>query len=216
VRAQPQSLADEQVSHRFVAQDLAVLRRVQQLSLQDECSSSSDEEAPADDEDSSSEDEEEEKENTPPNLGWDKHTHDIKLPAFTEPHGSTLPRNRHHSELGYLQCFLTPELVSTMATNSNLYATSKGAAAGWATSAAELWRFISVHIFMGIVVLPSYKMYWEEGWRQQYVIEAFSRNRFKELLRYFHIAEPTPAGVKRTVIEKIRPLYDLCLQTFPE
>jgi hypothetical protein len=156
VRAQPQSLADEQVSHRFVAQDLAVLRRVQQLSLQDECSSSSDEEAPADDEDSSSEDEEEEKENNPPNSGWDKHTHDIKLPAFTEPHGSTLPRNRHHSELGYLQCFLTPELVSTMATNSNLYATSKGAAAGWATSAAELWRFISVHIFMGIVVLPSY------------------------------------------------------------
>jgi Transposase IS4 len=215
VRAQPQSLADEQVSHRFVAQDLAVLRRVQQLSLQDECSSSSDEEAPADDEDSSSEDEEEEKENTPPNSGWDKHTHDIKLPAFTEPHGSTLPRNRHHSELGYLQ-FLTPELVSTMATNSNLYATSKGAAAGWATSAAELWRFISVHIFMGIVVLPSYKMYWEEGWRQQYVVEAFSRNRFKELLRYFHIAEPTPAGVKRTVIEKIRPLYDLCLQTFPD
>ena len=36
------------------------------------------------------------------------------------------------------------------------------------------------------------------------------------LLRYFHIAEPTPAGVKRTVDEKIKPLYDHCLRVFPE
>ena len=69
---------------------------------------------------------------------------------------------------------------------------------------------------MGIVDLPSVHMYWEEGWRQPYVVEAFSRDRFTELLRYFHIAEPTPAGVRHTVIDKIKPLYDLCLATFPE
>jgi hypothetical protein len=115
------------------------------------------------------------------------------------------------SEMGYLQCFLTPSLISTIATNTNLYATSKQAPAGWATTPEEVWLCIAVHIFMGIVELPYLHMYWEGGWRQQYVVEAFSRNRFKELLRYFHIAEPTPVGVKRTVVQKIQPLYDTCL-----
>ena len=53
-------------------------------------------------------------------------------------------------------------------------------------------------------------------WRQQYVVNAFSRDRFTELLGYFHIAEPTPLGVKRTVIEKIAPLWDHRLAIFPD
>jgi hypothetical protein len=118
--------------------------------------------------------------------------------------------------LGYFQCFLTPSLVDTIATNTNLYAKSKRAPAGWATTSAEVWLFISVHIFMGIIDLPYLHMYWEEGFRQEYVVNAFSRDRFKELLRYFHIAEPTPRGVKRTVDQKIKPLYDHCLSIFPE
>ena len=69
---------------------------------------------------------------------------------------------------------------------------------------------------ISIIDLPYLHMYWEEGWSQSYVVEAFSRDRFKELLRYFHIAEPTPRGVKRTVDEKIKPLFDHCLTIFPE
>ena len=34
--------------------------------------------------------------------------------------------------------------------------------------------------------------------------------------RYFHIAESTPVGVKRNVVEKIAPLYDHCLAVFPK
>lgn len=45
-------------------------------------------------------------------------------------------------------------------------------------------------------------------WKQQYVITAFSRNRFTDLLRYFHIAPPTPPALQHTVIQKIAPLYD--------
>jgi Transposase IS4 len=69
---------------------------------------------------------------------------------------------------------------------------------------------------MGIVDLPQLHMYWEEGWRQEFVVNAFSRDRFKELLRYFHIAPPTPQGVQHTVIQKIAPLYHLCHTTFFE
>lgn len=160
-RAQPQSLADEQVTHRYHAQDLADLRRATQLSLQPDCPSDSEEEEVGTGEASSSEEEEDEKENTPPHSQWVKQNHPITLPPFIIDPGSTLPRHRVMSEMGYLQCFLTPSLVSTIATNTNLYATSKQAPAGWATTADEVWLFIAVHIFMGIVDLPSLPMYWE-------------------------------------------------------
>jgi hypothetical protein len=216
VPSQPARYAEQQASYAIHDADAALMRRAQQLSLQSDDPNESDEDALAIDGYSSSEDDSDEKGNISPNSSWTQQTHDITVPAFTIPSGPNLPRQRLRSELGYLQCFLTEELVSTIAINTNLYAISKHAAAEWSTTASEIWRFIAVHIFMGIVDLPSVHMYWEAGWRQSYVVEAFSRDRFTELLRYFHIAEPTPAGVRHTVIDKIKPLHDLCLSTFSE
>ena len=192
------------------------MRRMQQEAQQYDVPHPSDEEALPDDESSSSEEEGEEKENTASNPQWTRRTHDIKLPPFTGFTGSCLPRHRVHTELGYVQCFITEELVATITANTIQYASLKGAPPGWTTTTAEMWRFIAVHIFMGIVDLPSINMYWEEGYKQEYVVRTFSRARFKELLRFFHIAEPTPPGVRHTVIDKIKPLHDLCLQTFPD
>jgi len=216
VSSRPAHFAEQQASYAFLEEDEALLRRAQQLSLQCDDPSTSDEEAVHAEEASSSEEDEDEKENIHPNLGWDRHTHNITLPPFTMSSGCMLPRQRIVSELGYLQCFLPPSLISTIATNTNLYAISKQAPAGWATSTEEIWRFIAVHVFMGIVDLPYVHMYWEAGWRQAYVVDTFTRDRFKQLLRYFHIAEPTPAGVRHTVIDKVKPLHDLCQTTFPE
>jgi hypothetical protein len=216
IPAQPQSLGDEQATYHYHAQELLDLRRAMIQSLQPDMESDSEEDMPSDDEGSSSEEEEEEKENIPPHSQWTNTTHPITLPPFIIPSGPNLPRQRVMSEMGYLQCFLTPSLVSTMATNTNLYAASKQAPAGWATSEEELWLFIAVHICMGIAELPSLHMYWAEKWRQPYVSAAFSRNRFTELLRYFHIAPPTPAGVRHTVLDKIAPLHQHCLLTFPQ
>ena len=216
VRAQPQSLAHEQAEHRFQALDDAALREATRLSLLPDLSSASEEEAVAEDEASGSDDEEKDSQNAPPPSAWAEQTHRITLPPFAIESGSVLPRHRVTTEMGYLQCFLTPELMSTIAANTNLYAAFKQAPAGWSTTAEELWLFVAVHIFMGIVVLPAMTTYWEEGWRQEFVVKAFSRDRFKELQRYFHIAEPTPAGVRHTVIDKIRPLHDACLRTFKD
>lgn len=216
IPAQPHSLADEQAGHRYLAQDLHDLRRATLQSLEADVTSESDEETPADEEVSSSEEEEEPQENAAPHAPWVEQTHSITRPPFPIAAASILPRYRQSTELGYLECFLPPTLIATIATNTNLYAASKQAPAGWATTPGEVWLFIAVHLYMGIIDLPYLHMYWEAGWRQQYVANAFSRDRFKELLRYFHIAEPTPVGVKRTVDEKIEPLYDHCHTTFPK
>jgi Transposase IS4 len=213
--AQPQSLADEQATHRYHAQDLLDLRRVLQQSVQPGEDSDSDEDPPGVDGYSSSEEEEDEKENIPPDSAWTRETHSITIHDFIMPYGSNLPRHCVRSEMGYLQCFLTPALVSTIAANTNLYAQFKQASAGWSTSAEELWLFIAVRIFMGIVALPSLHMYWAARWKQQYVTSVFPRARFEELLRYFHIAPPTPPDVRHTVIQKIAPLYDHCRRVFP-
>jgi hypothetical protein len=215
-RAQPQSLADEQATHAYHAQDRANLRRALQESVESDVDAGSDEEALPADDSSSSESEDEEKENIPPQSAWSEHTHDIHHEPFTGQCASNLPRHREMTELGYLRCFLPDSLIATITTNTNLYATSKQAPAGWATTPEEMWMFISVYIFMGIVNLPRLHMYWEGQWRQPYVVNAFTRDRFKQLLRYFHIAEPTPAGVKHDVVDKIKPLHDHCLTIFPE
>ena len=81
--------------------------------------------------------------------------------------------------MGYFQCFLPHTLISTIATNTNLYATFKEAPAGWATTPEEVWLFIAVHIYMGIIDLPYLHMYWEGEYRQSYVVDAFTRDRFK-------------------------------------
>ena len=192
----------------------ALLRRIRQEANRYDLSDSSDGEVPPEDESSSSEDEEDEKENAHPDGEWSGVTHDIPLPPFASPSGSALPLHHGPSELDYVEQFITPSLVSIIATNTNLHAASKGAAAGWTTSVAEVWRFLAVNLFMGIVKLPYLHLYWEGDWRESCVVNTFTRDRFKELLRYFHIGEPTPPGVKPTVIDQIKPLHDLCLVTF--
>jgi hypothetical protein len=206
VWAHPYRLAEDQAGHRFHAQELLDLRRATEQSLAPKVDTESDEETPPDDESSSPEGEEEEKEKVPPQSSWAPHAQDIRHPPFTDQPDPSLPRHRARTAIGYLQCFVPPSLIATIATNTNLYATFKHAPAGWATTPEEVWLFIAVHIFMGIVDLPHLHMYCAGRWRQQYVVDAFSRDRFKQLLRYFHIAEPTPLGLKGTVNEKIAPM----------
>jgi len=185
------------------------------LSLAPEVEDESDEETDPIEELEEEEEEEEEKENIPPAPAWVDGTHTIAPPQFTEQCASNLPRHREETELGYLRCFLSDTLIDIITANTNLYAKSKQAPAGWATTSAEVWMFIAVHIFMGVCELPNLHMYWEKGWQQEYVMQAFRRSRFKELLRYFHIAEPTPSGQRKSVEDKIKPLWDHCLTVFP-
>jgi hypothetical protein len=214
VSSRPANYAQEQESDVVHELERAQQRCEAMEAKQMDVADDSDEEAIHDGEGSESEGEEDEKENASPNSQWVPETHDFRVPFFSHPSGSCLPPHRVRSELGYVQCFINDELVATIAANTNLYAASKGAPAGWATSVAEIWRYIAVHIFMGIVDLPQMHMYWEADYRQQYVVTAFTRRRFDDLLRYFHIAKPTPTGVAHTAIDKIEPLHTRCLQTF--
>src|SRR3954453_4150059 len=93
---------------------------------------------------------------------------------------------------------LKPELVQHIVTSTNAYAHSKNGEGSWSTNASELYCFIAVHIYMGIVRLPQLPMYWNEMYAQRFVIDSMARDRFKELLRYFYV----------TTLEQQQPTTD--------
>jgi hypothetical protein len=102
--------------------------------------------------------------------------------------------------------------VDIIAENTNAYAALHGAPAGWATSASEVWLLIQVNLFMGMIPLPEQHMYNE--WKQVQVVRAFTRDRFMELQRWFHIAAPAAADAEESLIDKIRPLWEQCQHSF--
>ena len=57
------------------------------------------------------------------------------------------------------------------------------------TTTQELYAFLGVHLFMGIDRLPRTDMYWSQTFGHPLITSLFSRDRFKQLLRYFRVAE---------------------------
>ena len=153
------------------------------------------------------EEEEEEKEepisSTP--SSWSKDIHSVVLPIFKADTGPQIPFS---DPLDLLQLFLPYGLLSLIAVNTTAYAHTKGASSDWRTTPEELFVFIAAHICMGICVNPRVEMYWSEEYSLPFITQCFSRNRFKELLRYFHISPPNPHSLSATPLGKVQLLLD--------
>jgi hypothetical protein len=205
--------ADEQAYHHFQQQsDAERQRAIREAAATVEPSDSDEEELPA------AEEEEEEKaaandENVAP---WSEQLHDVHPPFCSAVPTSLLPRHRPPTELGYLQQFVDDALIDTFVTNTNLYATARGAAAWVPVTSQEMWRYLAVRIRQGIVQLPELHHYWEVAYRDQYIPLVMSRNRFTQLHRYFHIVPPVPRDHRQTVVEKTAPFYHQCQALFQQ
>ena len=149
------------------------------------------------------------------NVGpWSQELQDVNPPVCAAVATVLLPRNVARTELGYLQAFIDDALIDLFVTNTNLYATARQATAWVPVTAEEMWRYLAVRIRQGIVVLPELHMYWAAFYRDSYISQLMSRNRFMELHRYFHIVEPVPRGQRQTVVEKTAPFYHQCQKLF--
>jgi hypothetical protein len=204
----------EQAARLRVTEQVHQLRLHTIVTIAPDVEDDSDEEPIDVDDVPAAEEEKDGEENAPLPSSWSKTCNSIVCPPLTVPSGPQLPVHHAVSEMDFFHCLLTQQTLQTIAANTTAYAHHKGAAQTWTTSVEELWLFVAVHIFMGIVHLPRSHMYWEERWLQPFVVDAFSRDRFHELLRFFHIAPPTPAGVKHTVLDKVAPLITACQHSF--
>ena len=208
--------ADEQAYHRFQQQADAERHRAVRQAAETVEPSDSDEEELSAGADSSSDDDAK----APPNdenVGqWSQQLHDVHPPACSALPTVMLPHHRPPTQLGYLQCFVDHELIDIFVTNTNLYAAARGAAAWVPVTSEEMWRYLAVRIRQGIVELPELHHYWEAAYRDSYITQLMTRDRFVQLHRYFHIVPPVPRNQKQTVVEKTAPFYHQCQRLFQQ
>ena len=161
-------------------------------------------------------DEEEEKKEEvtrpPIEYRWTTELQSVCLSRFRSPSGSQTPLS---DPLDLLQLFLPPSFMELVATNTTAYAHTKGASSDWHTTMEELYIFLAVHICMGICPYPQVHMYWSETHRHPFVSLWFTRDRFMELLRYFHISSPGISSCAPKPLGKVLPLLDSLARSFP-
>jgi len=212
LRSSPARLEDEQATIHFHQQDERELQRTLQASLDYDIDDSSDEDTSIIEHDTDTEEEEKQASTAAAEPQWREEAAPIVPSQFTS---RSDPQTTLTSPLDLLQLFLPIRLLRTIAGNTTAYALSKGADSTWYTTAEELYRFIAIHIGMGINQLPSVHMYWDSRWRCEAVSSIFTRDRYMELLRYFHISSPTSTSSSPQPLSKLQPLLDELSSSFP-
>jgi hypothetical protein len=144
---------------------------------------------------------------------WSTHLHDIHLdpPRLRSyVHGQPKQIPPHSTPLQLLQLFLPPQLIQEFVNHTNA-----AAPFDWRhTTVEELYAFIGVHLCMGIDRLPRLHMYWSEQYNHTFITSLFSRDRFKQLLRFFRIVAPDPAPPQRDPLPHIQSLAETLNQSF--
>src|SRR5665648_581952 len=205
---QPLSLAEEQAAVTLSALEQRDVAAALRLSLQDSWDSDEEKsgaERDAEAESSSSEEEEEKQAAAPAEEEeeWTDNLHAVDVP---------LPRLRHERQpapaedtpLRLLQRFLPPALMEEFAQHTNAAAPHD-----WRPStAAELYAFLGAHLFMGIDRLPRTELYWSSTFGHPLITSLFSRDRFKQLLRFFRVVAPDEAAAERDPLPHVRALAE--------
>jgi Transposase IS4 len=203
LRSIPQRLEDEQATIHYQQQEDRDLQRAIQVSLEYDIEDSSDEDTSIVEEAGEEEEEEKGEPTTVSDTDWNGEATAIVPPPFTSSSG---PQTSASSPLALFQLFLPLRFLRTIAANTTAYARSKGADNTWQTTAEDLYRFIAIHIAMGISPLPSVHMYWDARWRCEMISTIFTRDRYMELLRYFHISPPATTSSPSSPLSKVEPL----------
>lgn len=208
-RQQPLTLAEEQaasVLSRMEQRDVAAALRSSLASSWD--SEDEDDEPVAEPDEEEDEAQKEEKEAAPAvhaeQGGWSMELHDIVIPLPRLRHLQNRPPPADATAFQLLQHFLPQQLMNEFAQHTNSTAPQD-----WrSTTAAELYAFLGVHIYMGIDRLPRTEMYWSETFGHPFITALFSRDRFKELLRYFRVVPAPVAAAPRNPLPHVRALAE--------
>lgn len=194
----PLTLAEEHALSALTHEeqrDVAAALRVSLMSSWESDEDASDAECKMDDEASSDDEKEEHKDAADVDMddGWSSELHAIAIPPPRMRHQHRVEPAADASPLELLQLFLPPRLMTEFARLTNA-----AAPLGWSvTTAAELYAFMGVHLYMGIDRLPRTDMYWSETWSHPRVTTTFTRDRFKQMLRYFRVVASDDAAAER-------------------
>ncbi|XP_040070786.1 uncharacterized protein LOC120843466 [Ixodes scapularis] len=88
----------------------------------------------------------------------------------------------------YFGQFFDREMFEHMAEQTNLYSVQKSGKST-NTDADEMEQFVGIFLMKGLISFPQYHFYWNEKLQFTPVSQTMSKNRFKQLRRYFHAAD---------------------------
>jgi Transposase IS4 len=211
----PLTLAEEQANSLLSHLEQRDIDAALRLSLSSSWEEEDDEEEKIieDEQDELEEEEEEKKEssnNEEEKDGWSTELHNIDIPLPRLRHLQNKPPPSNTTPFQILQYFLSQQLMEEFVQHTN-----DAAPNNWKhTTSSELYAFIGVHIYMGIDRLPSTEMYWSEIYAHSFITSLFSRDRFKQLLRYFRVVPASVVGAARNPIPHVRALAEKLNQSF--
>jgi hypothetical protein len=202
---QPLSLAEEQAASALSQLEQRDIAAALRLSLHSSWESDEEKSGASDPEaESSSSDEEDEKKgaaHAEKQSEWTTNLRaiDVPVPRLRHPHQQ---ESSDDTPLQLLQRFLPPNLMQEFAHHTNTAAPH-----GWRpTTAAELYAFLGAHLFMGIDRLPRTELYWNSTFSHPLITSLFSRDRFKQLLRFFRVAARDADAAPRDPLPHIQSL----------
>ena len=128
------------------------------------------------------------------------------------------------SPLQIFQLYFCQAVWELMVTETNRYAqqtlsshdTANPRSAWTPTCVPEMMAFVALLLCMGINRRPRYTMHWSRSQvlRSPIYASTMSRNRFSEILRYFHLADNTAPDTTLDKLFKVRPLLEIVLPSF--
>ncbi len=124
------------------------------------------------------------------------------------------------SPVDLFELFYDSEVFDLLVETSMKYAVFKGNTK-FHVSLCEMKTFIAILLLSGYCGNARYRLYWDTGidTHHQGVARAISRNRFEEILRYFHVSDNNNL-IKSDKFSKVRPLWAMInerwLTSFPK
>ncbi|XP_065808726.1 piggyBac transposable element-derived protein 4-like [Labrus bergylta] len=139
--------------------------------------------------------------------------------------GPQLNRTSNYTPLDLFQLFFSKKVIETLVRNTNIYGKKKhqGDKKGWVpVTAADMYSFLSLVLYMGIVPLKAMTDYWKgsELFSLPFPASIMPRIRFTAILGSLHMNDPAVEAAndkKRGTSEydrlcKIKPLYEQILE----
>lgn len=159
---------------------------------------------------------------------WLQQINDRNFRQFAERIGPQRRYGDDTSEAILFEEYFTPEVWQLLVDMTNLNAETKRRTTPnknkgkWVNvTVAEMKVFIGLVISMGIIKLPSLRLYWKKS-RWFFDIPSFNkvmpRDRFDQIWRYLHFCDerqaPQEDAPNRDKLYKVRPLLDILLPRF--
>ena len=118
------------------------------------------------------------------------------------------------SPLEYFKTFWNDELTELVVEQTNLYSTQKTTSSE-STTTEEIEKFIGMHMKMGVMRLPSYKMYWSQQMRYPAIADIMPLKRYVKLRSSLHFVDNNPhqPGVSSKLFS-IQPVIDHVREQF--